>query len=259
MVNHEQVAPNSSGQRSNGLYEPGFEHDACGVAWLATLTGEKRHDIVSRSLEALRNLDHRGASGSEVNSGDGAGILTQIPDGFFRKQVAFSLPESGEYAAGISFLPVDTASRDLVKTRISEIAEQEGLLILGWRKVPANPDGIGPTALSVMPEFEQLFVKGKNAEAGLNLDRLTYVLRKRTEHELGIYFSSLSSRTIVYKGMLTTKQLEPFFPDLSDQSFASAIGLVHSRFSTNTFPSWPLAHPYRYIAHNGEINNWEQN
>ncbi len=259
MVNHEQVAPAPVNSTAKGLYEPSFEHDACGVAWLATLTGEKRHDIVSKSLEALRNLDHRGASGAEVNSGDGAGILTQIPDAFFRSEVDFSLPESGEYAVGIAFLSTDASDRDRTKTRIAEISKQEGLLILGWRKVPVDPDGIGPTALGVMPDFEQLFVKGANAEASLDLDRLTYVLRKRTEHELGIYFSSLSSRTIVYKGMLTTKQLEPFFPDLSDQKFASAIGLVHSRFSTNTFPSWPLAHPYRYIAHNGEINTIKGN
>jgi len=259
MVNHEQGVPNPESSRAKGLYDPNFEHDACGVAWIATLTGEKRHDIVSKSLEALRNLDHRGASGAEVNSGDGAGILTQIPDDFFRNQVEFSLPKLGEYAAGISYLPTASKDLDLAKTEITKIAEQEGLVILGWRKVPLNPDGVGPTALSVMPEFEQLFVKGATGEAGLYLDRLTYVLRKRAEHELGIYFSSLSSRTIVYKGMLTTKQLEPFFPDLSDQDFASAIGLVHSRFSTNTFPSWPLAHPYRYIAHNGEINTIKGN
>ena len=259
MVNHELVAPRVGSQPSTGLYDPTFEHDACGVAWIATLTGEKRHDIVQKSLEALRNLDHRGASGAEVNSGDGAGILTQIPDEFFRSQVLFALPKPGQYASGISFLPSDPTERNLLKANIEQIASQEGLVTLGWRKVPVNPHGLGPTALSVMPGFEQIFVSGSNHESDVALDRLTYVLRKRSEHELGNYFASLSSRTIVYKGMLTTKQLEPFFPDLSEPLYASAIGLVHSRFSTNTFPSWPLAHPYRYIAHNGEINTVKGN
>ena len=259
MVNHELVTPKVGSQPNVGLYDPNFEHDACGVAWLATLTGEKRHDIVQKSLEALRNLDHRGASGAEVNSGDGAGILTQIPDEFFRSQDLFALPMPGEYAVGISFLPGDPSERNSLKAKIEKIATQEGLATLGWRKVPVNPHGLGPTALSVMQEFEQIFVAGSNDESDVALDRLTYVLRKRSEHELGTYFASLSSRTIVYKGMLTTKQLEPFFPDLSEPLYASAIGLVHSRFSTNTFPSWPLAHPYRYIAHNGEINTVKGN
>ena len=239
---------------AQGLYDPTQEHDACGVAWVATLTGQKRHDIVAQALTALRNLDHRGASGAEVNSGDGAGILTQIPDDFFRAVVPFTLPANGLYAVGIAFLPADSVQRDEVRTRFQGIAVREGLTVLGWRVLPIDASDLGPTALAVMPHFEQVFLAGENNESGIELDRLAFVLRKRAEHELSMYFPSLSARTIVYKGMLTTGQLEPFFPDLSDERYASAIGLVHSRFSTNTFPSWPLAHPYRFIAHNGEIN-----
>ncbi len=248
MANHGQDAPQENGAVHPGLYDPAFEHDACGVAWVATLTGEKRHDIVAKALEALRNLDHRGASGSEVNSGDGAGIMTQIPDNFFRAESAFTLPDAGYFAAGMAFLSADKESHGSTKEQIADLAAQEGLKILGWRTVPINPQGLGPTALSVMPNFEQLFVVGINGESEIQLDRLAFVLRKRCEHELGTYFASLSSRTIVYKGMLTTNQLEPFFPDLSDLRYTSALGLVHSRFSTNTFPSWPLAHPYRCSA-----------
>ncbi|MBU6353259.1 MAG: glutamate synthase subunit alpha, partial [Actinomycetales bacterium] len=233
-----------------GLYDPGYEHDACGVAMVATLNKIPTHEIVSKGLEALRNLEHRGASGAEVNSGDGAGILVKIPDSFFRKSLAFTLPAIGAYAAGIVFLAKDFAAR----RRIEEIASEEGLTILGWRKLPINSSSLGATALSVMPEFEQLFVSAKDGSTDLALDRKAFCFRKRAEHELSIYFPSLSSRTIVYKGMLTTGQLEEFFPDLSDPDFVSPLALVHSRFSTNTFPSWPLAHPYRFIAHNGEIN-----
>ena len=239
---------------AQGLYDPSQERDACGVAWLATLTGEKRHDIVSQSLTALRNLEHRGASGCEINSGDGAGILTQIPDAFFRAVVSDELPPEGSYAVGIAFLPVDKHSRDLAKANIETIALEEGLHVITWRELPIDAANLGPTAAAVMPHFEQLFVSGVLGQSGIELDRLAFALRKRSEHKLNVYFPSLSCRTIVYKGMLTTGQLEPFFPDLSDERFTSAIGLVHSRFSTNTFPSWPLAHPYRFIAHNGEIN-----
>ncbi len=239
---------------AQGLYDPTQEHDACGVAWVATLTGEKRHDIVAKALTALVNLDHRGASGAEINSGDGAGILTQVPDEFLRAVVDFELPNFDSYAMGMAFLPADTQSREAAKQNIEQIADQEGLIVLGWRLVPIDASEVGPTATSVMPHFEQLFVSSKTNETGLVLDRRAFVVRKRAEHESLVYFPSLSARTTVYKGMLTTTQLEPFFPDLSDERFKSALGLVHSRFSTNTFPSWPLAHPYRFIAHNGEIN-----
>jgi glutamate synthase (NADPH) large chain len=238
-----------------GLYDGLHEHDACGVAFVATLTGTPSHDIVDKALTALRNLEHRGASGAEPDSGDGAGILVQVPDRYFREVVDFALPAVGQYAVGIGFLPVDEAEAEVVRSGVATIAAQEGLEVLGWRRVPTDPSGVGATARSVMPGFWQLFVGvGSGELGGLDLDRRAFPLRKRIEHELGVYFASLSSRTIVYKGMLTTAQLEPFYPELSDPRMESALALVHSRFSTNTFPSWPLAHPYRYISHNGEIN-----
>lgn len=240
----------SSLPKAVGLYDPANEHDACGVAMVATLNKVATHDIIAKGLIALRNLEHRGASGAEVNSGDGAGILICIPDQFFREVLPFELPSSLSYAAGIAFLPNNFAN----KSRIEQIASEENLKVLGWRKLPINSTSIGATALSVMPEFEQIFVSSEDEVSDLDLDRRAFCFRKRVEHELSIYFSSLSSRTIVYKGMLTTDQLEEFFPDLSDPRLLSPLALVHSRFSTNTFPSWPLAHPYRFIAHNGEIN-----
>ena len=242
-----------------GLYDPAFEHDACGVAFVATLTGRPSHDIVSSALVALENLEHRGASGSEPDSGDGAGILIQVPDAFFRRVCAFDLPEPGAYAVGTAFLPVDGPARSAARESIERIARDEGLIVHGWRAVPTDSSLVGSTAKSVMPCFEQIFVSSPRGEVGLALDRLAYVLRKRVEREAGVYFPSWSSRTIVYKGMLTTGQLRPFYPDLSESDVVSVLALVHSRFSTNTFPSWPLAHPYRYISHNGEINTVQGN
>ncbi|WP_067411283.1 glutamate synthase large subunit [Streptomyces sampsonii] len=239
-----------------GLYDPRNEHDACGVGFVATLTGEPSHTLVDQALTVLRNLEHRGATGSEPDSGDGAGILTQVPDAFLRETAGFDLPEAGAYAVGIAFLP--EAGTEEAAARIDALAAEEGLTVLGWREVPVAPALLGATARATMPAFRQLFVAAENA-TGIALDRLAFVLRKRAEREAGVYFPSLSSRTLVYKGMLTTGQLEPFFPDLSDRRFASAIALVHSRFSTNTFPSWPLAHPYRFVAHNGEINTVKGN
>jgi glutamate synthase (NADPH) large chain len=237
-----------------GLYDPRFEHDACGVAFVATLTGKPNHEIVDQGLTALRNLQHRGASGAEPESGDGAGLLVQIPDAFLRTVVDFALPAAGGYAAGIAFLPADDVAEQAARDRIAELAAEEGLTVLGWRDVPTTAELVGATARATMPRFRQLFVAAADGATGIELDRLAFCLRKRVEHETPVYFPSLSARTIVYKGMLTTGQLEPFFPDLSDRRFASALAIVHSRFSTNTFPSWPLAHPYRYLAHNGEIN-----
>ena len=245
-----------SGPGPQGLYDPHFEHDACGVAFVATLTGQASHDIVDQGLIALRNLQHRGASGAEPESGDGAGLLVQIPDVFFRAVVDFELPAAGQYAAGLAFLPDEHAAEIAARKRIAELAAEEGLRVVGWRAVPTTPELVGATARATMPRFRQLFVSpADDAElTPIELDRRAFCLRKRAEHEMPVYFPSLSARTIVYKGMLTTGQLEPFFPDISDRRFASALAIVHSRFSTNTFPSWPLAHPYRYLAHNGEIN-----
>ncbi|WP_432932590.1 glutamate synthase large subunit [Microbispora sp. CA-135349] len=237
-----------------GLYDPAFEHDACGVAMVADVRGRRSYDIVAKALTALRNLDHRGASGSEPDTGDGAGILTQIPDAFFRAVANFALPPEGAYAAGTAFLPQDEQARRTAIGLIEQIAAEEGVTVLGWRDLPVDRDLPGATARAVMPHFAQLFVTSPGGETGVDLDRIVFAFRKRAEHEADVYFSSLSSRTIVYKGMLTSLQVEPFFSDLSDERYVSAIALVHSRFSTNTFPSWPLAHPYRYVAHNGEIN-----
>ncbi len=240
----------SSLPSAQGLYNPADEHDACGVAMVATLKKEPTHEIVSQALTALRNMEHRGASGAEPDSGDGAGILIRIPDEFYRSVVEFDLPPVGSYATGIAF--IDKEFDDL--PGIVKIADEENLTILGWRELPTDDSSLGTTALSVMPRFVQLFIAGQGGESDLELDRLAFCFRKRVEHGLPIYFPSLSARTIVYKGMLTTGQLEDFFPDLSNELVKSPLALVHSRFSTNTFPSWPLAHPYRYIAHNGEIN-----
>jgi len=250
----------SAQPEDSGLYRREFEHDACGVALIATMRGSAGHDIVDHALTALRNLDHRGATGADPLVGDGAGILTQVPDAFFRAVVPFTLPNSGAYAAGLAFLPTDAAARAAAKARIEELAVEEHLKVLGWREVPVDADLVGEAARACMPHFEQLFVSSAmGRQVALGLDRLAFGLRKRAEREVEVYFASLSARTVVYKGMLTTGQLEPFFPDLSDPRFATELALVHSRFSTNTFPSWPLAHPYRLIAHNGEINTVKGN
>ena len=234
-----------------GLYDPQFEHDACGVGFVADLSGRGGHDVVARALRVLCNLEHRGAQGGDPGTGDGAGILTQIPDEFFRASCGFELPEVGAYAAGMAFF---SAERHLVTPALARLAAAEGLTILGWREVPFDITACGDGARAVLPDVLQMFVTGAQGQHGMELERMAFCLRKRAEHEAGVYFASLSCRTIVYKGMLSAPQLGPFYPDLSDPSYGSALALVHSRFSTNTFPSWPLAHPYRYVAHNGEIN-----
>jgi len=242
-----------------GLYDPRYERDACGLAMVATLRGTAGHDIIETALTALRNLEHRGAVGSDAGTGDGAGIITQIPDAFLRAVVDFDLPPTGRYAVGMVFLPTDPVVRSQVKDAVALLAAEEELDVLGWRDVPTAPDHLGNLARKAMPAFEQLFLCSTRTDAkgtvgGLELERQAFRLRKRAEREHELYFPSLSCRTLVYKGMVTTLQLEPFYPDLSDRRFASRLALVHSRYSTNTFPSWPLAQPFRMIAHNGEIN-----
>ena len=269
-----------------GLYDPANEHDACGLNFVCDIHGRKSHDIVVRGLGALCALEHRGASGSDPDVGDGAGILTQIPDAFYRAVVDFELPEAGYYATGIGFLPQNATTAASAKAEIQRIAVEEGLVVLGWRDVPVLPETIGAGSRLTMPTFGQPFFTSASGElSGLELDRVLYIVRKRFEHDIslpagedevneamggassmhdGVYFASLSARTIVYKGMLTTGQLGAFYPDLIDERYESALSLVHSRFSTNTFPAWALAHPYRFVAHNGEINtirgnrNWMQ-
>ncbi|ERK72469.1 glutamate synthase large subunit [Leifsonia aquatica] len=248
-----------------GLYDPADEKDACGLAMVATLRGTAGHDIIDAALQALRNLEHRGAVGSDAGTGDGAGIITQVPDVFLRAVSGLDLPAAGQYAVGNAFLPTAEEERAAVKQAVEAIAAEQDLTVLGWREVPVRPDELGNLARDAMPVIEQLYVSSTRVDeqgaplAGIALDRLTFFLRKRAERELDLYFSSLSSRTLVYKGMVTTLQLEPFYPDLSDQRFASKLALVHSRYSTNTFPSWPLAQPFRMIAHNGEINTVQGN
>lgn len=243
-----------------GMYDPANEKDACGLAMVATLRGTPGHDIVDAALGALRNLEHRGAVGSDAGTGDGAGILCQVPDAFFRDVVDFDLPDAGQYAVGTAYLPLDADARADAKAAVEQLAVAEGLRVLGWREVPVRPEVLGTLARAAMPAFEQVFVASTHHDehgalrSGIDLDRQAFRLRKRAEQGTELYFMSLSSRTMVYKGMVTTLQLEPFYPDLSDERFASRLAIVHSRYSTNTFPSWPLAQPFRSLAHNGEIN-----
>src|SRR6201996_2926339 len=239
---------------NEGLYDSRFEHAACGVGLVADLRARGGHDVVASALRVLCNLEHRGAAGADPDTGDGAGILTQIPDAFFRAVTGLDLPMAGGYAAGLAFLPVDEAERARAVARITDLAADERLTVLGWRDVPVDETSCGPGALEVLPQLTQLFIAGLAGETGLELDRMAVCLRKRGEHEGRVYCASLSSRTIVYKGMLSAPQVAPFYPDLSDERYESNLALVHSRFSTNPFPSWPRSHPYRYVAHNGEIN-----
>ncbi|MGZ4510153.1 MAG: glutamate synthase central domain-containing protein, partial [Mycobacterium sp.] len=247
-----------------GLYNPAFEHDACGVAMVVDMHGRRSRDIVDKAITALLNLEHRGAQGAEPRSGDGAGILIQVPDAFLREVVDFELPAPGDYATGIAFLPQSSKDAAAACAAVEKIAESEGVQVLGWRNVPIDDSSLGALSRDAMPTFRQVFMAGAS---GMTLERRCYVIRKRAEHELGtkgpgqdgpgretVYFPSLSGRTLVYKGMLTTPQLKAFYLDLQDDRMTSALGIVHSRFSTNTFPSWPLAHPFRRVAHNGEIN-----
>jgi len=250
-----------------GLYRPDQEHDACGVSFVVDLHGRRSHDLVSKGLTSLCNLEHRGATGAEENTGDGAGILIQVPDRFLRAALDVELPDAGGYATGLVFLPADDAGSNAAVAAIDKICAEEGLDVLAWRDVPTDSSMIGATALDAMPSFRQIVVAHVDrTESGIVLDRRAFVARKRIEHEIlddhgeaCVYVPSLSARTMVYKGMLTTPQLGEFFDDLRDERVESALALVHSRFSTNTFPSWPLAHPYRYVAHNGEINTVQGN
>ncbi|WP_314686242.1 glutamate synthase large subunit [uncultured Bifidobacterium sp.] len=246
--------------RAEGLYDPAQEHDSCGVGMVTTLNRKPERAIIDSAIEVLVNLNHRGAVGAEENTGDGAGILVAMPDAFMRATIDADLPDAGHYAAGIAFLDRDIATAGRQQQEIGRIASEEDLDVLAWRDVPTNPSGLGLQALATMPSFRTLVLAAPDRSlSGIDLDRRVFRLRKRAEHEVGVYFASLSARTITYKGMLTTMQLTPFFPDLEDSRMATTIAVVHSRFSTNTFPSWPLAQPFRLIAHNGEINTIQGN
>ncbi|OYN86563.1 glutamate synthase large subunit [Parenemella sanctibonifatiensis] len=246
--------PQGGGPAAQGLYDPAFEHDACGVAFVAQLSGEPSHEIVAKGLQALRNLDHRGATGADAAAGDGAGILIQLPDAFLRAVSGVELPAPGGYGVGLAFLPVDETLAADARAQLAWLARREGLEVLGWRVLETNSASLSPVSLRSMPRFEQLIVQASDGATDMVLERRLFCLRRVAQREAGVYFASLSSRTLVYKGMLTTDQLGELFPELADERMASALALVHSRFSTNTFPSWELAQPLRLMAHNGEIN-----
>ncbi len=258
---------NNALPKKQGLYDPAFEHDACGMGFVVNIKGDKSHDVIEDALTVLENLSHRGASGADENTGDGAGIMLQLPHGFFKREcqvLGFDLPESGDYGVGMIFAHRYDDFRKTQMGIFTRIIEEEGQHILGWREVPIDKCTIGESAQAVMPYFIQVFIgRGLGTEDGMDFERKLYVIRKRAEKVIipmceekggAFYITSLSSKTIVYKGMLTAEQLRNFYLDLSDLDFTSALAMVHSRFSTNTFPSWERAHPNRFIVHNGEIN-----
>lgn len=253
-----------------GLYDPQFEHDACGIGFVANIKGKPSHEIVGQALNVLCNLDHRGGQGSESNTGDGAGILLQIPHSFFKAELALEhieLPEPGQYGVGMVFLPQDAAQRAACEQVLEAQIKETGQRLIGWRTVPTDNSSLGVSAVSAEPFVRQVFI-GSTVEASQELafERKLFVIRKLTENavraldqEQAFYFASLSNRTIVYKGMLTPEQVDNYYLELKNPKFETALALVHSRFSTNTFPSWERAHPYRYVIHNGEINTLRGN
>ena len=247
-----------------GLYDPQFEHDSCGVGFVVDIAGRKSNQIVRRSLQVLMNLQHRGAKGCEANTGDGAGILMQIPHQFYKsecKKLGFTLPAPGSYGVGMVFLPRDAYSARWCEEIIEAAIGRAGQRLLGWRTVPTNNAPIGDTAKAVEPVFKQVFIeRNPYIRSAVEFERKLYLIRKRIEKTTAeLYLDSLSANTIVYKGMLSAEQIEIYFPDLADPRMESALAVVHQRFSTNTFPSWSLAHPFRYISHNGEINTLRGN
>lgn len=253
-------------QPVQGLYVPQLEKDSCGTGFIANLNGNKSHQLIEDALAMLANMEHRGACGCEPNTGDGAGILIQTPDAFFRdkcKEMGFDLPPFGEYGVGVVFFPADRSLRSQCRVLFNDYVDECGFELLGYRKVPTDNEALGDSAVSAEPRIEHIFVKPKTPIANIDLERALYVLRKFATHNIhrtypqsseDFYITSFSYKTIVYKGQLTTFQLRPYYPDLQDERLTSAIALIHSRFSTNTVPKWKLAQPFRYIAHNGEIN-----
>ncbi len=256
---------------AQGLYDPRFEHDACGLGFVASIKGHKSHDIVTKGIEVLINLTHRGACGCDPDTGDGAGILIQIPHTFFAREcpkLGFTLPNPGEYAVGMIFFPVERQPRLQCEGVMERVVQEEGLKLLGWRDTPCNGAALGRIARGSQPYIQQIFVGRADGMDEDTFERKLYIVRKRVENEIAeseieskgtFYVSSLSCRTIVYKGLLLAPQIEKFYGELSDPDVTSALCLVHQRFSTNTFPTWQLAHPYRYMAHNGEINTVKGN
>ena len=255
-----------------GLYDPANEHDACGVGFIANVKGHASHEIVQQGLRILENLTHRGAVGADPLAGDGAGILMQIPDAFLREQctdLGITLPEAGAYGVGMLFLPSHDETRSYCESLITGIIAEEGQGLLGWRDVPVDNSGLGESVKKVEPVIRMLFIsKGENCPDTDSFERKLFIIRKRTEIVVqncdrqgceSFYVPSMSARTLCYKGMLLANQVSTYYTDLSDPRVTSALALVHQRFSTNTFPSWDLAHPFRMIAHNGEINTMRGN
>jgi glutamate synthase domain-containing protein 1 len=265
----------ASAVRREGLYDPSYEHDGCGIGFVAHVKGERSPQIVSGALELLENLAHRSAVAADSETGDGAGMLVQIPHAFLWRacrHIGVSLPEAGAYGVGMIFLPPNDDQRAHAEGTIERVVADRGCRVLGWRDVPIDERHCGASARATRPAIRQLFVTpmgmSLNVDDASTFERTLYVMRRQIERvsreaardgEPPIYVASLSSRTLVYKGMLRPTQLRHFYPDLVEPDFASALALVHSRFSTNTFPSWPLAHPYRYVCHNGEINTLRGN
>src|SRR5499433_2328341 len=271
-MEHMKSAMPAGMARPEGLYDPAHEHDACGVGFVVDMKGRKSHAIVSQALQVLKNLLHRGACGCEVNTGDGAGILIQMPHAFLARECAalgITLPGPRHYGAGLVFLPRDRAQAARCRAIFETIVAEEGQAVVGWRPLPTDDSPVGPSAQAVEPTFEQIFIaRAPGISDAQAFERKLYVIRKRVEHAVrnsnivdrgSFYLPSLSASTLIYKGMLSADQIETMFPDIVDPLVESALALVHQRFSTNTFPSWPLAHPYRYIAHNGEINTLRGN
>jgi glutamate synthase (NADPH) large chain len=257
---------------SEGLYSPSFERDACGIGFVANIKGNKSHHIIGDALTVLENMEHRGACGCETNTGDGAGIMIQVPHEFFFDECikqGIHLPSFGRYGVGVVFFPQDIRLREECRDIFNRTADKLGLEVLAYRKVPVNPEGIGTTALSVEPEMEHVFIAcPDHISSREEFERKLFVLRNHASHTInntvkkdpiGFYIASLSYKTVVYKGQLTSMQVRDYFPDLSNKRVVSAFGLVHSRFATNTFPSWKLAQPFRFVAHNGEINTLQGN
>lgn len=254
--------------KAQGLYSPQYEHDACGVGFVVNMDGRAEHGIVERGVQVLVNLLHRGATGADVKTGDGAGLLLQIPHRFFKESLKMKLPAPGHYAVGMLFVPQNEMYRKECVSLFEKICAEENFKVLAWRDVPAAPEVLGNDARREMPKIEQVFLTDKKTPRdGADLERALLIVRKRVEHECGreaggangFYVASLSSRTIVYKGMMTGPQVPLFYKDLTDPKTESAVAVVHQRYSTNTFPSWPLAQPFRFLAHNGEINTLRGN
>jgi len=262
-MKHEQK---ECGPPQHGLYDPSFERDACGVGMVCSLRGEKSHDIVVKALDVLANLEHRGATGYDPDTGDGAGILLQVPHAFLSEEVA-GLPEAGAYGVGMVFLPQDPACRARCERTLEACLTAEGLEVLAWRDVPVCPEAVGELGRSTLPVIRQVFA-GCGRVARNHLDRQLFIARKVAENAVRrdglagdgtFYLPSCSSRTLVYKGLMRSFRVADFYPELRDPRVASGLALVHQRYSTNTFPSWALAQPFRFISHNGEINTLRGN